>query len=90
VAGFGALLVGGVPGSGLLSQLPHLSAQGWVTLVQGFADWSVVLLTSARAAHAVIPSAVHVSAAILACLGMLTVVASVRGLKKSRAWRNDP
>ena len=45
----GGALLGGVPGAGVIGQLPRLTAQLWPAAANAVADWGVALTTTAAA-----------------------------------------
>jgi hypothetical protein len=83
----GALLVGGVPGSGALNLLPGWSAQGWVALAGSVSEWYAVVTTGARAAAATIDPRLFAGAAVLGLLGLAGVVATAVRWRKASPWR---
>lgn len=87
VVALGALLVGGVPGVGIVSLLPVWSSQGWMALTGVAGDWVVALLATARAAAAVVPAPAALAAAGLGFAGLWLTVSVVRRWRRSPAWR---
>ena len=85
----GALLVGGVPGSGVLSLLPGWSTQGWSALAGGVSDWYAAAATGVRAATAAMNPALLMIAGVMGLLGLAVVVATALRWRKISPWRND-
>jgi hypothetical protein len=83
----GALLVGGLPGLGLVAVLPAWSAQGWLALFSVVTDIGVVLTTAASAAAAALPTAAGIAAAAVALVGGGAVVAATRRWREAYRWR---
>lgn len=89
VALFGAFLVGGVPGSGIVGFVPKWSAEGWMAFVTSATDWTTAVATGARGAAAALDPAIFAGAAILSVIGLAGIsVAAVRW-RKASSWRND-
>jgi len=84
VALAGVALLGGVPGSSLLTRVPAWSLQSWLGLLGQLGDWGVALVAVARAGGALVPGSALAAAAAVALggFGGLTAVA-VR-------WRRNP
>ncbi len=89
VALLGAVMVGGVPGAGMVALLPMWSAQGWMALASGASDWGTALATGARAAGAVIDPAVLAGAALLSLLGLVVVGIAALRWRRVSPWRAD-
>ena len=89
VALVGAVLVGGVPGSGIVSLLPGWSTQGWSALVSGVSDWYAATATGVRAATAAMDPAFLAGAALLGLLGLAGIILTARRWRKISPWRND-
>lgn len=85
----GALLVGGVPGSGVVSRLPGWSTQGWSALVGSASDWYAATATGVSAATAALNPAMLVSAGVIGLLGLAALVATALRWRKISPWRND-
>jgi hypothetical protein len=85
----GAVLVGGVPGSGVVSRLPGWSAQGWSALVAGASDWYAATSTGISAATAALNPIVLASAGVIGLLGLAALVATALRWRKISPWRND-
>lgn len=87
VVALGVLLVGGVPGAGILSLLPAWSSQGWMAITGLVGDWGVAVVATARAAGAVVPAPAALAAAGLGAAGLWLMVSVVRRWRRSPAWR---
>lgn len=87
VVALGVMLVGGVPGVGILSLLPAWSSQGWMALAGVAGDWGVAVLATSRAAGAVVPAPAALAAAGLGVAGLWLTVSVVRRWRRSPAWR---
>jgi hypothetical protein len=83
----GVLLVGGVPGAGIVSLLPAWSSQGWMALTGVVGDWGVAVVATARAAGSVVPAPAALAAAGLGAAGLWLMVSVVRRWRRSPAWR---
>ncbi len=84
----GAVLVGGVPGSGVFSLLPGWSTQGWSALLGGVSDWYAASSTGAAAAAAAVNPVFLAAAGVIGLLGLAGVVATVRRWRKIAPWRS--
>jgi len=89
VAAVGVLMIGGLPGSGLLSLLPLWSGQGWMALSDAVRDWSLVLVTTARLAGDLIPPLVQIAAALLALAGFWTSASALSRARETVRWRTS-
>ena len=83
----GAVMVGGVPGGGMLALLPMWSAQGWMSLAAGASDMGTALVTGTRAAGAVLDPAVLVGAALVSILGLVVVAMAALRWRRVSPWR---
>jgi hypothetical protein len=83
----GALLVGGVPGSGLLSLVPAWSAEGWMALAGAAASWGVGLAAIARTMAELLPGEAALGAAAFSLAGIVLLVLLMRRWRRSPAWR---
>jgi hypothetical protein len=88
LAAVGALLVGGVPGSGVISLLPGWSTQGWSALLGGVTDWYAATSTGAAAAAGAINPVLLAAAGVVGLLGLAGVVATARRWRKIAPWRS--
>ncbi len=89
VALFGAALVGGVPGGGIVAFLPGWSAQGWMALVTSASDWSVAVAAGARATAATLDPAMLAGAGLLSLLSLVAVAVTALRWRRVSPWRND-
>ncbi len=85
----GAVLVGGVPGSGVVSLLPGWSTQGWSAVLGGVSDWYSATSTVAAAATAAIDPAFLAAAGMIGLIGLAGVVATARRWRKISPWRKS-
>jgi hypothetical protein len=83
----GAVLVGGVPGSGILGLLPGWSAQGSVAFASSVSEWYSVVTAGARAAAAAFGPRVAAGAAVLGVIGLTGVVTAALRWRKISPWR---
>jgi anti-sigma factor RsiW len=86
VAVIGGLMIGGLPGRGLVSLLPLWSGHGWLAFADVVRDWSLVLLTTARMAGDLIPPLVQVAAALLALAGLWTSAVALSRVRETIRW----
>jgi hypothetical protein len=82
----GALLVGGLPGSSFLPQLPLYSTQGWVALTQVLLDWSVVLLTLSQAFQVELAPVARI-AGLISLAGLTGMAVVTFRNRKTRRWQ---
>jgi hypothetical protein len=85
----GAMMVGGVPGGGMIGLLPIWSAQGWMSLAAGVSDWGTVVVTGTKAAGVVLDPAIFVGAALLSLLGLVVVSIAALRWRRVSPWRGD-
>jgi hypothetical protein len=86
LAAVGLLMIGGLPGSGLVSLLPLWSGQGWLAFTNAARDWTLVLLTTAQMAGDLIPPLVHVAAALVAVVGFWTSASALSRGRETARW----
>jgi predicted anti-sigma-YlaC factor YlaD len=89
VALVGAIMVGGVPGSGILSLLPEFSTQGWMAFATGVSDWSAAVATGARAAAATLDPVFLAGAGLVSIFGLVGVALTARRWRRVSLWRDD-
>jgi hypothetical protein len=89
VALLGAVLVGGVPGSGILRLSPAWSAQGWMAFATSLSDWGAAAATGARAAAAALDPALLAGAGVVGFLGLVGVAVTALRWRRIAPWRND-
>lgn len=85
----GALLIGGVPGSGVLSLLPGWSTQGWSALFGGVSDWYGATSAAVAAAASAMDPAMLVAAGVIGLIGLVGVVGTARRWRKISPWRKS-
>lgn len=85
----GAVMVGGVPGGGMIALLPMWSAQGWMSLAAGASDMGTALVTGARAAGTVLDPAILLGAALVSMLGLVVVAMAALRWRRVSPWRGD-
>lgn len=88
LAGGGAL-VGGLPGSGLLGQVPAVAGHGWLHLLGAASDWNVALLAVTRTVGSALPAFLPLVGTGVAVLGLASLVVAVRRWRPGEAWRRD-
>ena len=86
VALLGAVMLGGLPGGGLLAMLPLWSSQGWVSLAATAGDWNTAVNTAAGSASALLGSGVVVIAAAVSALGFAVVAFATRRWRQVSPW----
>ncbi len=89
VALVGAVMVGGVPGSGILGLLPEFSTQGWMAFATGVSDWGSAVATGARAAATTLDPAFLAGAGLVSIFGLLGVVLTALRWRRVSLWRDD-
>ena len=87
LAALGAVLVGGVPGSGIFSFVPAWSAEGWATFVARLSDWGLAVATGARASASLLDPAVLITAGVIGLLGLAGVAVTALRWRKASPWR---
>jgi hypothetical protein len=88
-ASLGMTLLGGVPGSSLLSRFPVWSSRGWTALLGAANDWLIAVTATTRTLYVALPSTVQIAAAVLAVIGLSTVVVVTRRWRAYSPWRSD-
>ena len=89
VALVGAVMVGGVPGSGILGLLPEFSTQGWMAFAAGISDGGSAVATGARAAAYTLDPAVLAGAGLVSIFGLVGVVLTALRWRRVSLWRDD-
>lgn len=89
VALFGAVLVGGFPGVGVVTLLPRWSADGWMAFVTSASDWATAVAAGARASAAVLDPAILAGVGMVSFLGLVGVAVTALRWRKISPWRND-
>jgi len=89
VALMGAVMVGGIPGGGIVRFLPGWSAQGWMAFVTSVSDWGTAVATGARAVAATLDPAVLAAAGLVGFLGLAGVAVTALRWRRVSPWRND-
>jgi predicted anti-sigma-YlaC factor YlaD len=89
VALVGAVMVGGVPGSGILGLLPEFSTQGWMAFTTSVSDWGTAVATGARAAATTLDPALLVGAGLVSIFGLVGVVVTALRWRRVSLWREN-
>jgi predicted anti-sigma-YlaC factor YlaD len=89
VALVGAVLVGGIPGIGVVTLLPRWSADGWMAFVTSASDWATAVAAGARASAAVLDPAILAGVGMVSFLGLVGVAVTALRWRKISPWRND-
>lgn len=89
VALLGAVMVGGVPGSGILGLLPEWSAQGWMAFATSVSDWGTAVATGARAAATTLDPAFLAGAGLVSFFGLVGVAVTALRWRRISPWRQD-
>jgi hypothetical protein len=89
IALVGAVMVGGIPGSGIVGLLPEFSAQGWMAFATSVSDWGTAVATGARAAAATLDSAFLAGAGLVSIFGLVGVALTALRWRRTSLWRND-
>lgn len=85
----GAVMVGGVPGSGILGLLPEWSAQGWMAFATSVSDWGTAVAAGARAAATTLDPAFLAGVGLVGILGLLGVAVTALRWRRISPWRDD-
>jgi predicted anti-sigma-YlaC factor YlaD len=88
VALVGAVMLGGVPASGVLSLLPDFSAQGWMAFASSVSDWSTAVATGARAAATTLDPAFLTGAGLVSIFGLVGLAATALRWRRISLWRD--
>jgi len=89
VALLGAVMVGGVPGSGILGLLPEWSAQGWMAFATSVSDWGTAVATGARAAATTLDPTFLAGAGLVSFFGLVGVAVTALRWRRVSLWRDD-
>ena len=89
VALLGAVMVGGVPGSGILGLLPEFSAQGWMAFATSVSDWGTAVATGARAAATTLDPAFLAGAGLVSFFGLVGLAVTALRWRRISPWRDD-
>jgi predicted anti-sigma-YlaC factor YlaD len=89
VALVGAVMVGGVPGSGVLGLLPEFSTRGWMAFATSVSDWGTAVATGARAAATTLDPALLAGAGLVSIFGLVGVVVTALRWRRVSLWRED-
>ena len=89
VALVGAVMVGGVPGSGILGLLPEFSTQGWMAFATSVSDWGAAVSTGARAAASTLDPAFLAGAGLVSIFGLVGVALTARRWRRVSLWRDE-
>ena len=89
VAFVGAVIIGGVPGIGILGLLPEFSAQGWMGFATSVSDWGSAVATGARAAAATLDPGLIAGAGLVSIFGLVGVVLTALRWRRVSLWRDD-
>lgn len=89
VALVGAVMVGGVPGSGILGLLPEFSTQGWMAFATSVSDWGSAVATGARAAAATLDPAFLAGAGLVSIFGLVGLALTARRWRRLSLWRDN-
>jgi hypothetical protein len=89
VALVGAVMVGGVPASGVLNLLPEFSARGWMAFATSVSDWGTAVATGARAAATTLDPAFLAGAGLVSIFGLVGVAVTALRWRRISLWRDD-
>jgi hypothetical protein len=82
----GVAMVGGVPGSSLMAQLPLVSSHSWLALADAAGDWGVAATTVSAAARSLLSPAALLAVSLVAVVGLATVVSAARRWQPVASW----
>jgi len=85
----GAAVLGGVPGSSLLSQLPLVSSHSWLAVANTAGDWIVGVAAASDAARLALPTPLVIGAVLAALAGLGVVVLATRRWHPVASWRRE-
>jgi predicted anti-sigma-YlaC factor YlaD len=89
VALAGAVMLGGIPGSGIVGLLPEFSAQGWMGVAASVSDWGTAVAAGARAAAATLDPAFLAGAGLVSIFGLVGLAVTALRWRRISLWRND-
>ncbi len=85
----GVAMIGGVPGSSLLRQLPGVSSQAWLAIGGAAADWGVAMTAAAGAAGVILPPAVQLASLLVGLGGLIAVIVAARRWQPIAPWQRE-
>lgn len=89
VALSGAVMIGGVPASGVLGLLPEFSARGWMAFATSVSDWGTAVATGARAAATALDPAFLAGAGLVSIFGLVGVALTALRWRRISLWRDQ-
>ena len=89
VALVGAVMLGGVPVSGVLGLLPEFSARGWMAFAASASDWGTAVATGARAAATTLDPAFLAGVGLVGFFGLVGVAVTALRWRRISPWRDD-
>ena len=89
VALFGAAMVGGVPGSGVIGLLPEWSSQGWMAFATSVSDWGTAVATGARAAATTLDPVLLAGFGLVSFFGLVGVAVTALRWRRVSPWRDE-
>ena len=89
VALLGAVMVGGIPGSGVLGLLPEWSAEGCMAFAISVTDWGNAFATGARAAATTLDAAFLAGVVLVGFFGLVGVAVTALRWRRVSPGRND-
>ena len=85
----GVAMIGGVPGSSLLQQLPTISSQSWLAIADATADWGVAMTAAAGAAKVTLSPALQLVSLLVGLGGLFAVITAARRWQPIAPWQRD-
>ncbi len=89
LAFIGVAMIGGVPGSSLLLQLPTVSSQAWLAIADAAADWGVAVTAAAGAARVTLSPVLQLVSLLVGLGGLAAVIAAARRWQPVASWQRD-